>query len=276
MRDPIASPDDTLGHFIPNQRIVASLEALRNALNLPRHKVRVLDWGCGSGALVSWLCTQGYDAFGVDINPIAIAAARGKATAQHDDIDRFRAISTDCRTDFPDEYFHFTCSHQVLEHVENLEAVASELVRVTIPHGTGYHSYPAPFHLREVHLGMPFVHWLPKTSARKLAITAFVCVGIEPKWKTAASKSRIEKADLYYDYSINNTHYRSWAQVRITFANAGFAVDSAVLAHPRVLNHPVLQMLAGSQIMNPLLHWGLVTFAGQELSLTKLPPAFSS
>ena len=43
---------------------------------------RILDLGCGTGDIATWLAGQGYDAYGIDIAPTAIAWAKEKAQAQ--------------------------------------------------------------------------------------------------------------------------------------------------------------------------------------------------
>jgi ubiquinone/menaquinone biosynthesis C-methylase UbiE len=43
---------------------------------------RILDLGCGTGDLAIWLTQQGYEAYGIDIAPTAIAWAQEKADTQ--------------------------------------------------------------------------------------------------------------------------------------------------------------------------------------------------
>ncbi len=57
------------------------------ALALSAHALpptgRALDVACGSGAVSVWLALQGFEVLGVDISPVAVAAARDLAAA-HD------------------------------------------------------------------------------------------------------------------------------------------------------------------------------------------------
>ncbi|MGF1495613.1 MAG: class I SAM-dependent methyltransferase [Elainellaceae cyanobacterium] len=45
--------------------------------------LQILDLGCGTGDLAIWLFQQGYDAYGIDIAPSAIAWANEQALAQN-------------------------------------------------------------------------------------------------------------------------------------------------------------------------------------------------
>jgi ubiquinone/menaquinone biosynthesis C-methylase UbiE len=62
---------------------------------------------------------------------------------------------------FDDDTFDFVCSNQVFEHVEDLPGTIDELARVTKPGGVHVHVFPSLELMKESHLGVPLVHWLP-------------------------------------------------------------------------------------------------------------------
>ncbi|MBU0595266.1 methyltransferase domain-containing protein, partial [Candidatus Bipolaricaulota bacterium] len=145
------------------------------------------------------------------------------------------------KTDFPDDFFHFTYSHSVFEHVADLRGVAAEIGRVTAPRGAGYHCYPARWCIVEGHLLMPFVHWLPKNCLRRVAIRICMLLGREPHWKELERMTMGEKVAAYYDYSVRKTYYRCYPEVRKLFQLGGVAVRCISLSHPKVLSHPMLR-----------------------------------
>ena len=50
-------------------RAVQQLNKFLEAQGKTASQVKVLDWGCGRGRFVLWLREQGFDAYGVDIDP---------------------------------------------------------------------------------------------------------------------------------------------------------------------------------------------------------------
>lgn len=67
--------------LLPRQRALMDSE-LRH---LPRSTggARVLDVGCGDGAFLEWARAAGWDAFGVDFDPAAVASARSRGLEVH-------------------------------------------------------------------------------------------------------------------------------------------------------------------------------------------------
>lgn len=84
---------------------------------------RVLDVGCGAGQVVGRLTEAGYETYGVDVSEPNIARARKFS-------DRCRTYDGKCLP-FADAYFASVGALNVLEHVEEPEALLKELVRVT-------------------------------------------------------------------------------------------------------------------------------------------------
>ena len=100
-------------------------EDFKEILRLIRPGSRVLDVGCGEGALLELLSQdKGVDGRGVEISPEGVAAclARGLSVVQGDadhDLD-----------DFPSGAFHYAVLSQTLQAVRQPRHVLSELLRI--------------------------------------------------------------------------------------------------------------------------------------------------
>jgi ubiquinone/menaquinone biosynthesis C-methylase UbiE len=206
--------------------ILKHIEASRERLGLSKSEFRILDWGCGRGKMVLWLRQQGYSAFGVDIDPRSFANGAGLfAALGYDEKECLHALDESGRAPFSDSSFHFVVSWQTIEHVRHLDAVVQELRRVTSDRGGGFHVYPPHHRLVEGHLFMPFVHWLPKNKLRHALMRLFVLCGLEPHWWPDERKSLREKIDIYYQYSIAETFYRTTGEIETCFNAAGFTSE---------------------------------------------------
>jgi SAM-dependent methyltransferase len=88
---------------------------------------RVLDVGCGSGDAVAALSGKGWDAQGVDIDPVAVAGARaaGRRVEQADVMS----------CPFPDASFDAVTSSHLLEHVPDPVGLLAEVHRLLRPGG---------------------------------------------------------------------------------------------------------------------------------------------
>ena len=131
------SVHDEIWHGLPDGRDVAPeahehvLQALETRLHdAGRGEGRLLDVGCGDGALGARLAAQGALVTGVDPSPAAIDRAR----AAHPDMD-WALPTEDGRLPAPDASFDVvTCVH-VLEHVADTQTLLSESRRVLVSGG---------------------------------------------------------------------------------------------------------------------------------------------
>ncbi len=125
----------------------------------PAADTPILEFGCGSGALVYACRSKGYRAFGVDVeDSFASCDTRlGADGLRGGDDAILRVLQRDpYRVPFPDGFFGFLSSHQVLEHVKNLDVVLSETARVLRPGGISVHIFPARWRPLEGHTFVPF------------------------------------------------------------------------------------------------------------------------
>jgi len=99
----------------------------------PQLQARILDLGCGSGALLERLASMGYrDLMGVDIRPPASTAAIQYEQA---DLDHF-SLNTD------DGSIDLALAVEVIEHIENPGLFLAELARLLKPGGVALFTTP--------------------------------------------------------------------------------------------------------------------------------------
>ncbi len=139
-------------HFF--DRAISELARLENP---PR--VRVLDFGCGSGELVQHLVELGYDAHGCDIVPAPEAPTVAPARQRLKEINR-----APYRFPFDDESFDVVVSTSVLEHARNPDEYLMEIRRVLKPGGFAMHLLPGKWYLPyEPHILVPLANYFYPT-----------------------------------------------------------------------------------------------------------------
>jgi SAM-dependent methyltransferase len=170
--------------------------------------VRILDFGCGAGALVDAGLAAGLPMCGADVFYAgAETRPRGGAIYEiHDGI-----------LPFADASVGLVVNNQVMEHVENLDAALREIHRVLVPGGQVLSVFPSRDVFREGHIGIPFSHWFRKDSRLRFLYTwALRAMGFGT-WKEQAPTARqwaVDKLrwiDLY-------TRYRTRREIFDTYA----------------------------------------------------------
>jgi SAM-dependent methyltransferase len=122
---------------------------------------RILDFGCGGGALVYRFRDLGFDAYGFDIHKsVALrdpADARFFAFANgtNEYLSDMRIDRESFRIPFETATFDLIVSTSVLEHVLDLGPVMHETARLLKPSGFGYHLYPNRGVFIEPHIYVP-------------------------------------------------------------------------------------------------------------------------
>lgn len=130
---------------------------------------RILDYGCGAGRLVRAGHDQGLNLMGADVF-YAGSNARQEAAASGLWGNAILEIQNG-RLPFPDHSFDLVVNNQVMEHVEDLDAVLAEIYRVLAPGGQVLSLFPSKDVWREGHIGIPFSHRLPRHSRLRLLYT---------------------------------------------------------------------------------------------------------
>lgn len=262
--------EEEAARYQPGAATVWYLDDYRHRHQLAKKEMNVLDWGCGRGRSVAYFREQGYNVFGVDVDPSVIVKGRPYFSERGFDADQLLTVLNEQgRTAFPDDFFHATFSEAVFEHVKGLESVAAELCRITRPGGIGIHSFPAHHHFIEAHLHMPFVHWLPKNHWRRQLISKFVHLRLEPSWPELQAGSIQEKIEGYYHYSINKTYYRSPGEIKRIMRQNGFEPQLVSVDHPKLKQHVVMRQLARLKTTRNVLNWIFSNFFLMVLLITK-------
>ncbi len=110
-------------------------------MNVPERPVKVLDVGCGNGAMAFAVASLGCDVVGIDVNEASIGHARDANPYRNA---RFEVVSDD---DFDlNERFDLTICSEVLEHLHRPERLLATMTRhlkndglllITVPNGYG-------------------------------------------------------------------------------------------------------------------------------------------
>jgi len=122
------------------------------SLGLPlQSEATILDFGCGAGTLVQAMREQGYRAYGIDLS-----FKEGEYTDVLEATGHLRLVSTDdYRIPFEDNTFDLVSTDQVFEHVQDHDAVLSEISRVLKPGGVSLNVYPPRLIPIEPHVFVP-------------------------------------------------------------------------------------------------------------------------
>ena len=250
--------------FQPNPSTIGFIKLYCEKTKKSKEEIKILDWGCSRGKEVLWLRENGYHAFGVDIDGEPVGNGKRLAAELGYDEDKLQVLNkSGSITNYPDNHFDIIFSNQVLEHVKDINVVASEIYRITKKDGEGYHVFPGFLYPNEGHLHMPLVHWMPKNYLRYMFILFYVLIGREPKWNETEGLNKSDTAKLYFNYSVNKTFYRSPWLLNKVFSNEMFKV-----AH---YNHDILKKGTFSlfNVFNKVKQFLRIIFFEDELYLKK-------
>jgi SAM-dependent methyltransferase len=186
----------------------------RFVLDFALSYARVLDFGCGAGRLVQAGLDAGLRIEGADVY---YGGSQTRAEAERSGLlgTAIREIHHG-RIDYPEAVFDLVVNNQVMEHVEDLDAVLAEIHRVLKPGGTLLSIFPSRDVIREGHIGIPFAHRLPRGSRFRFLYTwALRSMGLGT-WKQQAPNCRqwaVDKLSWIDTY----THYRSRREIFASF-----------------------------------------------------------
>jgi SAM-dependent methyltransferase len=137
-----------------------------------RPQARILDFGCGSGAVVEAGRALGLDFVGTDVF-FAGADSRNEV-ARRGLLDRVVFEMREGRVPFEDGRFDLVTSNQVFEHVVDLDATLREVHRVLKEGGLFVTLFPSREVIREGHIGIPFAHRFQPGSRIRSAYTVLL------------------------------------------------------------------------------------------------------
>ena len=195
-------------------------------------RVRLLDAGCGNGALLAYLHTA-FAAVAPDIELVAhgldvldhgvqpegfFDRTRERLAELHPELDwphRLHTASTASAWPLGDESFDILVSNQVGEHVEDHDRFFREVARTLRPGGFSVHLFPVGHYLYEGHLLLPFVHWIHDHDLLRAAIATASRLGLGKY----AEHKRLYKAgvhafaEAHADYLAFCTNYTSFRRL---------------------------------------------------------------
>lgn len=154
------SPQDSSGYVSWLRRLLTVLSGQPNVSGK-----RLLDVGCGSGALTVLMKLMGYDAVGLDVDEAQINLARTLADENGCSRDMFICDQSPTLP-FRDASFDLVTMISVVEHVDDskLNGLAQELARIC--KGALFVQAPNSAAVRDDHTGLLFVPWMPHWLAK--------------------------------------------------------------------------------------------------------------
>jgi ubiquinone/menaquinone biosynthesis C-methylase UbiE len=149
---------DQPGRIAKAKKIVA---VIADFSDKPLSGLRVLDIGGSAGVMTDLFAETFAHVTEIDIDNVAVE--RGRAACQAENVNWVCGDATDMP--FADRSFDCLICNHVYEHVDDQQALMSEIARVLRPGGLCYFSAGSRFVLIEGHYFLPFLSWLPHRAA---------------------------------------------------------------------------------------------------------------
>ena len=181
--------------------------------------IRVLDFGCGAGALVQKLVALGYDAHGCDVVAVADLLAEPH---------RIRpVVLSPYRLPFDENSFDAVISTTVLEHARNPAEYNAEIHRVLKPSGVAMHLFPSKWYLpSEPHLHVPLANFFyPNCPTWWFALWALLGQR-SPHHRNWGWRDTVKSYRDYYDtgvYYLSTREHERWS--RLVFGNCEWPME---------------------------------------------------
>ena len=136
-----------------------------NSLAVAPGSSRYLDVGCGNGFVTEIVARKFDEVVGIDIEPQRLDDFRANASTNYGIL-----LMSAAEMQFASNYFSFVTAFEVLEHVSDLNASVTEIVRVCAPGGIVVISVPQ--------VGFPFenhgARFGNRTYARKIPLLPYI------------------------------------------------------------------------------------------------------
>ncbi len=145
------------------RKAATMLAVLTAALGECLAAARVLNVGCSTGIIDTFLAPHVAHVTGIDIDAPAVEAARASCSAANAE---FR-VGDAMRLDFPDATFDIVVCSQVYEHVPDPVRMMDEIHRVLRPGGVCYFAATNRFCVMEQHYHLPFLSVIPVPLAHR-------------------------------------------------------------------------------------------------------------
>jgi SAM-dependent methyltransferase len=208
--------------------------------------IRVLDFGCGNGRLITYLhealpALSGeltFEVYGLDVTDAGQQRAGYMVETirmledRHGDVDwreRVSLVTTRDGWPFADRTFDFIVSNAVIEHVANPEFVFSEIRRCLAVDGVGVNLFPLRNVVWEGHAHMPFVHRIRDVHNREAAMRLLGKVGFKKHYhRSMPDDGNLTLEQFAHDFARvleTDTNYQSARQVVARSESVGLNVS---------------------------------------------------
>jgi SAM-dependent methyltransferase len=221
MRSPVQAKSITHVHLLS---VVASELDARGR----DEPLRVLDVGCGDGALLEYFTqrlpeftAQRTDLYGFDVHDHGVqsdgfmAATLARLTAARQDIPWGSRISSIAQTDawpYDDGSFDVVLSNQVLEHIADHARLFAETRRVLRDGGYAVHLFPLKHYIWEDHLKLPLVHRIAYFDLLRTYIRGLSRLGLGKfhEHQRLYHTTLDEFSEQHADFMLHYTNYQSY------------------------------------------------------------------
>lgn len=165
MIESAAAKDPRWGAECRDAKALAILETLISEAGPAVVSGTWLDIGCGSGLIASELARHVKEIHGLDPEPWDRWPV---LSTEHSNLHFHAGSFRDLPDDLPLGSVDVVICNQVYEHVDSPAELLSQLHLVLKPGGVCYFAGPNLLWPIEPHVFWPFVHWLPRTSAKSV------------------------------------------------------------------------------------------------------------
>ncbi|HEY4489334.1 MAG TPA: methyltransferase domain-containing protein [Candidatus Paceibacterota bacterium] len=169
----------------------------------------ILDVGSGKGAFLLDAVRHNAKTTGLEMSEAYIKLTHERLSAAGYTAQIVQGVAE--KMPLPDQAFDFINICEVIEHVENPEAMLREVFRVLRPGGHVYLSAPNRFGMRDQHFHLYFVNWLPRVFA-----DYYISFWRDHKDYADTSAGRQRLADM---------HYYTYRTILRLLKNVGFTVE---------------------------------------------------
>ncbi len=228
---------------LTHQHLLSCMNTLVNPVPVDR-PLRILDVGCGNGELIAYILTAfpilrpgaKLEIHGLDVADSGVQASGFFArtlTMLHErfpDIDwasRLTLVTSAEAWPYPENYFDFIVSNQVLEHVQNHDLLFSEIRRTLNFECFSVHLFPLIHYIKEGHIHIPLAHRIRGHGLLRSYIKFMSRLGFgsyrEHKQKLGMSLDHY--AEEHTDYLTFMTNYLSSKELLAACKRSGLRAD---------------------------------------------------
>lgn len=167
----------------------------------------VLDVGAGKGVFCCEMAKRGFNAFGIEVNPLYIEEAQRRA--QNEGVVVSLIEDKAEKMPYDNDKFAFVNASEVTEHVDEPIEMCKEIYRVLKSDAKAYISFHNRYGIYDYHYHMYFINWLPRFLT-------------EPVLKLLKKQKPDGEAGRQ---KLTTMHYFTYKQSKKLLENIGFEVE---------------------------------------------------